>query len=53
LKKYTIEIEVYPQEFIIVANNETEAIMDAQQRFYDKNNAGNIYQTQIMDIEEI
>ena len=53
MKKYTIEIEVYPQEFIISANSKQEAIMEAQQRFHDKNNGVSIYQTQIMYEEEI
>lgn len=53
MKKYTIEIELFPQEFIISANSKQEAIMEAQQRFYDKNNGASIYQTQVMDEEEI
>jgi hypothetical protein len=53
MKKYTIEISPYPQEFIVDGKDNHEAIEKARQRFYDKNMGISIYETKILNIEEL
>lgn len=53
MKKFTIEIQLFPQEFVVNANTKSEAMMKAQEKFHSVNNGASIYQTMIMDEEEI
>jgi len=45
MKTYTIELTPYPQEFIISANSEDEAIMKATERF-----GKSVYESKVIDI---
>lgn len=53
MKEYTIEISLYPQEFIISASSKSEAILKAQERFHDANNGASIYETVVTNEEVI
>lgn len=53
MKKFTIEIHPYPQEFIISANTKEEAEDVAIHRFYSQTNGASIYETKLLLEEEI
>lgn len=53
MKKYTIEIHTYPQEFIISAESEAEAKMKAASRFYDAREGKSIYEINVIEAEEL
>lgn len=53
MKTFTIEISLYPQAFIISANTKDEAIEQAKQRFFDKNDGKSIYETIVTEEESL
>ena len=47
MKTYTIELYSYPQEFIISANNEDEAMAEATKRFEKS-----VYESKVISVSE-
>ena len=45
MKTYTIELCSYPQEFVISANSEDEAIEKAKERF-----EGSVYESKVLEV---
>lgn len=45
MKTYTIELYAYPQEFVISANSEDEAMEKAKERF-----EGSVYESKVVDV---
>ena len=45
MKIYTIELHSYPQEFVITANSEDEAIEKAKDRFNQS-----VYESKVTDV---
>lgn len=53
MNKYTVEISGYPQEFIVAAETEGEAILEAQKRWHDKMVGASIYTTEVKEVEAL
>jgi len=52
-KVFTIELHSYPQEFVIDAETEDEAIFKAKERFFNATNGASVYETIVTNVEEI
>lgn len=53
MKKFVIEIHGYPQEFTVAAETESEARMEAKKRWHDKMNGVGIYETVVLEEEDL
>lgn len=53
MRKYTIEIQKYPQEFEVEAMSAEEAIEKAKQIFFDKNDGASVYSTEVTGCETL
>ena len=53
MKKYTIDVMRFPEEFVVYANNESEAKEKAKDAFYANNNNGSVYELAITDVEPV
>lgn len=48
METFTVELYAYPQEFIIFAETEEEAIMKASERF-----GKSVYESKVLNVEDI
>lgn len=48
MKTFTIELHAYPQEFIISAETEAEAIMKATERF-----GMSVFESKVLEVKEL
>lgn len=52
-KRYTIDVERYPEQFTVVAESIEEAKEKAKELFYSKNNNGSVYAINLVETEDL
>ena len=53
MKRFTIEMFEFPNQFIITAETKEGAIEVARQRFYEQRVGGSIFSTEVVEEEDI
>lgn len=51
-KTYTIEVHPYPQEFIVSANSEAEAKLEANKRFSEVTNGMSVFENKVINVSQ-
>ena len=52
MQTYTIEVHAYPQQFIVSAKNQAEAVQIAKERFHTQNNGQSVYETKVLEVSK-